>query len=105
MRTLGYLLALVLLLTAAWGTARMLVPEAPAPTAAKALPADPYTAALKDLPATPTAVQLRVAVNVAFGLMLTDDDIRAWRAWTAEGISPGEALRRVVAYRRAADSP
>lgn len=96
MRRLGYVLTLAVLLLAVRSIAGWLS------SAAVPGPADPYAEALKDLPAAPTATQLRVAANISFGTLLTDADIRAWRTWTAQGIAPGEALRRIVGYRRAA---
>lgn len=98
MRRAGTAFTAILLLAAAWGSARLLSAGDATPA-----PADPYALSLRDLPESPTATQLRVAANVAFGLLLTDGDIRAWRRWTAEGTAPAEALRRVLAYRRAAE--
>lgn len=84
-------LCLAALLAGAWGVAQWVPPRPP----------DAYARTVSTLPARPPAAELMAAAEVGLGVRLTSEDVDAWRAMTAQGVAPEQALRTVTAYRNA----
>lgn len=84
-------LCLAGLLAGTWAAAQLVPPRPP----------DVYARTAATLPAQPPAAELMAAAEVGLGVRLTPEDADAWRAMTAQGVAPEQALRTVTTYRRA----
>lgn len=87
--------ALAALLALAWALAARL--PTPPPTV--------YARVVAELPPNPPAAEVSAAVFLALGVRLSAEDVAAWRAFSARGDDPAQALRAVVDYRRAIGGP
>lgn len=65
-------------------------------------PSAPYRAAVAGLTSEVPAAELAAEVQVRLGVQLSAQDVAAWRRMVVQGEEKAEALRMVVAYRRAA---
>lgn len=65
-------------------------------------PSAPYRAAVAGLTSEVPAAELAAEVQVRLGVQLSAQDVAAWRRMVVQGEDKAEALRMVVAYRRAA---
>lgn len=65
-------------------------------------PSAPYRAAAATLSLETPVAEVAAEVQVRLGVQLNAQDVAAWRRMVIQGEAKAEALRMVVAYRRAA---